>query len=187
MTDLIPIRRELLERLYEAAGRGTGMENEDLRSVRAALATPVHGEAVAWARQCDLDESDPAISVAREEVKESGYLVPLYTTPPQPAPVQGEAVSLDMTEEEFERLNRQSLGYTNSREVLVRSLIGHFSAQLRGYAASPQPADVGELVELLRMVRQDGWYHPLEEHEIAQIDAALAEVKPCLESPAPTT
>ena len=29
---------------------------------------------------------------------------------------------------------------------------------------------------LLRMVRQDGWYHPLEDHEIAQIDAALAEV-----------
>lgn len=78
-------------------------------------------------------------------------------TPPQPAPVQGEAVanereavSLDMTEEEFERLNRQSIGYTNSREVLVRSLIGHFSAQLRGYAAPPQPADVGELVEALR-------------------------------------
>lgn len=73
------------------------------------------------------------------------------------APVQGEAVanereavSLDMTEEEFERLNRQSLGYTNSREVLVRSLIGHFSAQLRGYATPRQPAEVGELVEALR-------------------------------------
>ena len=34
------------------------------------------------------------------------------------------------------------------------------------------------LAELLRMVRQDAWYHSLEEHEIAQIDAALAEVKP---------
>ena len=33
------------------------------------------------------------------------------------------------------------------------------------------------LAELLRMVRQDGWYHPLEDHEIAQIDAALAEVE----------
>ena len=33
------------------------------------------------------------------------------------------------------------------------------------------------LAGLLRMVRQDGWYHPLEEHEIAQIDAALAEVE----------
>ena len=32
------------------------------------------------------------------------------------------------------------------------------------------------LAGLLRMVRQDGWYHPLEEHEIAQIDVALAEV-----------
>ena len=32
------------------------------------------------------------------------------------------------------------------------------------------------LAGLLRMVRQDGWYHPLEEHEIAQIDSALAEV-----------
>ncbi len=31
------------------------------------------------------------------------------------------------------------------------------------------------LAGLLRMVRQDGWYHPLEEHEIAQIDAALAK------------
>jgi hypothetical protein len=134
MTDTVTIRRDMLERLYEAAGRGTGMENEDLRSVRAALsdpvqepiawrftgvsgftryiterkyqaistearnwyepyecakcrAAPVQGEAVAWARQCDLDESDPAIFVAREEVQESGYLVPLYATPPQPAEV----------------------------------------------------------------------------------------------------
>ena len=31
--------------------------------------------------------------------------------------------------------------------------------------------------ELLVMVRQDGWYHPLEEHEIAQIDAALAKLE----------
>lgn len=34
---------------------------------------------VAWARQCDLDEPDPAIFVAREEVEESGYVVALYT------------------------------------------------------------------------------------------------------------
>ncbi len=40
------------------------------------------GDAVAWARQCDLDESDPAIFVAREEVQESGYVVPLFTRPP---------------------------------------------------------------------------------------------------------
>lgn len=40
----------------------------------------------------------------------------------------------------------------------------------------PQPADAGELVELLKMVRQEGWYHPLEEHEIARIDAALAKI-----------
>ncbi len=33
------------------------------------------------------------------------------------------------------------------------------------------------LAGLLRMVRQDGWYHPLEEHEIAQIDAALAKLE----------
>ena len=32
------------------------------------------------------------------------------------------------------------------------------------------------LAELLRMVRKEGWYRPLEDHEIAQIDAALAEV-----------
>ena len=31
--------------------------------------------------------------------------------------------------------------------------------------------------ELLVMVRQDGWYHPLEEHEIAQIDAAMSAGK----------
>lgn len=48
-------------------------------------------------------------------------------------------------------------------------------------------AERDRLAELLRMVRQDGWYHPLEDHEIAQIDATLAEVKPCPESPAPTT
>lgn len=47
---------------------------------------------------------------------------------------------------------------------------------LRLNATPPQPAEVGELVELLKMVRQEGWYHPLEEHEIARIDAALAKL-----------
>lgn len=46
MTDLIPIRRELLERLYEAVGRGDGMYTDELRELRAALAAPVQGEAV---------------------------------------------------------------------------------------------------------------------------------------------
>lgn len=34
-----------------------------------------------WARQCDLDEPDPAIFVAREQVEESGYVVPFYAAP----------------------------------------------------------------------------------------------------------
>ena len=40
MTDTIKISRELLERLYEASGRGDGMHTDDLRAVRALLATP---------------------------------------------------------------------------------------------------------------------------------------------------
>lgn len=47
-------------------------------------------------------------------------------------------------------------------------------AYMKGGADMRQQRD--RLAGLLRMVRQDGWYHPLEEHEIAQIDAALAEV-----------
>lgn len=43
-----------------------------------AIAQPAADEPVAWARQCDLDESDPAIFVAREEVRESGYVIPLF-------------------------------------------------------------------------------------------------------------
>lgn len=40
-----------------------------------------------WARQCDLDESDPALFVARERVEESGYTVPFFAEPrPQAAP-----------------------------------------------------------------------------------------------------
>lgn len=53
---------------------------KQLADVRAQLPSQ-GGEAVAWARQCDLDESDPAIFVAREEVQESGYVVALYTHP----------------------------------------------------------------------------------------------------------
>lgn len=37
MTDTIKISRELLERLYEASGRGDGMHTDDLRAVRAAI------------------------------------------------------------------------------------------------------------------------------------------------------
>ena len=37
-----------------------------------------------WARQCDLDESDPALFVSRERVEESGYTVRL-TTATQPS------------------------------------------------------------------------------------------------------
>ena len=47
-----------------------------------------------WARQCDLDESDPALFVSRERVEESGYTVRL-TTAPQPGPdVRALAASL---------------------------------------------------------------------------------------------
>ena len=112
MTDTVTIRRELLERLaaeceaeteWNCANVPAGTRAATTRaiamkdaaeSIRAALAAPVQGEAVAWARQCDLDESDPAIFVAREEVQESGYLVPLYTTP-QPAPAQDVAGLLE--------------------------------------------------------------------------------------------
>lgn len=40
MTNTIKISRELLERLYEASGRGDGMHTDDLRAVRALLSTP---------------------------------------------------------------------------------------------------------------------------------------------------
>ena len=60
--------------------------------VKALTATPApevqseQGERQeVWARQCDLDESDPALFVSRERVEESGYTVRL-TTAPQPGP-----------------------------------------------------------------------------------------------------
>ena len=48
-------------------------------------------------------------------------------------------------------------------------------AYMKGGADMRQQRD--RLAELLRMVRQDGWYHPLEEHEIAQIEAAMPDLK----------
>ena len=61
MTDTIKISRELLERLYEASGRGDGMHTDDLRAVRALLATP------------PADAADMG-GQAGEEVEVVGYL-----------------------------------------------------------------------------------------------------------------
>ncbi len=61
MTDTIKISRELLERLYEASGRGDGMHTDDLRAVRALLATP------------PVDAADMG-GQAGEEVEVVGYL-----------------------------------------------------------------------------------------------------------------
>lgn len=63
---------------------GCGITTPDVESWNRLMGDQLPsqgGEAVAWARQCDLDESDPAIFVAREDVQESGYVVPLYTHP----------------------------------------------------------------------------------------------------------
>lgn len=51
--------------------------------LRTALAEQGERQEV-WARQCDLDESDPALFVSRERVEESGYTVRL-TTATQPS------------------------------------------------------------------------------------------------------
>src|SRR5690606_17261411 len=51
-------------------------------------------QATLWARQCDLDEPDPAIFVAREQVEESGYVVPFYAAPiAQTAPQSGKVIA----------------------------------------------------------------------------------------------
>lgn len=73
-------RAELYDEMW-AKARSMGFGNiigalTELERMKASAA-PAH-EAVVWARQCDLDEADPAIFVAREEVRESGYTVPLY-------------------------------------------------------------------------------------------------------------
>ena len=47
-----------------------------------------------WARQCDLDESDPALFVSRERVEKSGYTVRLMTAT-QPGPDVRTLVSAD--------------------------------------------------------------------------------------------
>lgn len=94
MTDTVTIRRELLERLYEAAGRGTGMENEDLRSVRAALAAPVQ----AARSNCALVPVEPTqemIDAASEAYMPFGDMdialrMAILSAPSAPATVQGD-------------------------------------------------------------------------------------------------
>lgn len=48
---------------------------------RATRPAQTEQQPTLWARQCDLDEPDPAIFVAREQVEESGYVVPFYAAP----------------------------------------------------------------------------------------------------------
>lgn len=83
------------------------------------------------------------------------------------APVQGEAEPFAVTTGYFG-------GHATIRPVNPAMVI---NPGLALYTTPPQPAEVGELVELLKMVRQEGWYHPLEEHEIARIDTALAKLE----------
>ena len=70
---------------------------------------------------------------------------------------------------------RQQLADSDS-DAALRESRANDTAAMGHLADMRQQRD--RLAELLRMVRQDAWYHSLEEHEIAQIDAALAEVKP---------
>ena len=53
----------------------------DLISLEEHIAKQTEQQPTLWARQCDLDEPDPAIFVAREQVEESGYVVPFYAAP----------------------------------------------------------------------------------------------------------
>jgi len=147
MTDLIPIRRELLERIDESAicdGTDATISDDLFTQLVAALDAPVQGEAVAWARQCDLDESDPAIFVAREEVQESGYLVPLYTTPPQPAEDYPACDYCGCIPDHHPWHGSGFINGAESPHIHACNDCRHLLPK------SPQPAEVGELVEALR-------------------------------------
>lgn len=94
------------------------------------------GEAVAWARQCDLDESDPAIFVAREEVQESGYVVPLYIHPADQ--VDGVVVSRELLQDlrdlAFDQVghHRAAMGaYKQTRQSAMDSVLAQADALLR--------------------------------------------------------
>lgn len=78
--------------MLEQANAGLAQLNGKLRAELAALkAQQVGQKPVLWARQCDLDESDPALFVSREKVEESGYTVPFYPHPTNS--VEGEPVA----------------------------------------------------------------------------------------------
>lgn len=103
MTDLIPIRRDLLEQIAAEAPATNCIEeswkfarehDHAIEELRAALAAPVQGEAVAFTTAGMLDRVRANCSAMPIKVKRSGnerYQIPLYTTPPQPAEV-GELV-----------------------------------------------------------------------------------------------
>lgn len=122
----------------------------DVRAELSALkAQQVGQEPVLWARQCDLDESDPALFVSRERVEESGYTVPFYPHPTNS--VEGEPV-----------------GYTTTGMLAIAKelpLTGRIGARCKAderwnvplYTA-PQPApaqDVAGSVEALSACRSE--------------------------------
>ncbi len=89
--------REKIEALFKQLGfNGQVSVGEILDAALTALkAQQVGQEPVLWARQCDLDESDPALFVSRERVEESGYTVPFYPHPTNS--VEGEPVGYTTT------------------------------------------------------------------------------------------
>ena len=100
MTDLIPIRRELLERIDESAicdGTDATISDSLFTELVAALAAPVQGEVkpAAFIKHGSPIRGHTEFMLYEPWMDDrlSDGWIPLYTTPPQPAEV-GELVEL---------------------------------------------------------------------------------------------
>lgn len=171
MTDLIPIRRELLEQVC-AEWEHDNDKYMLARELRAALAAPVqvdwreHSKQYARGEQCpDTPETAQAAWARDQEVifDQKAEIAKLKEKVNQlqqkrAAPVQGEAVPAAwLVKEHPNEFN----GFTGRyRAVFEKPKVG-----IPLYTTPPQPADVGDLVEVLRRAVEeavsddlDGWY-----------------------------
>lgn len=176
MSQTIDVPRELLERVI---GEGAGTSLNAMRELRAILAAPRQPEGeglgvVAWFDTQNkgylTDDKDRASTWVHEGFS-VGQLCRLSDAQRTIAELRDERDTLlQQLDERDATIERLEAGIPRLQEQ---------SFQMR------QQRD--KLAGLLREAHSAGRSRRLTVDELYRIDAALAEVKPCLESPAPTT
>lgn len=155
MTDKLLIERELLERLVGNGPTSTLSATRELREILAAT-RQLEGEEIAWSLRSDV----------------AGCGLVRYMTDRK---YQAQTPAIKQWYEPYrcQQCCDANRAIAELREV---NRIQLEIATVHGAACVEIRKQRDKLAELLRMVRQDGWYRLRQAHEITQIDAALAEV-----------